>query len=193
MLVSQEIADLGLLPLGVDVDGLDIGQLHVLHFVFLSFGVQDLGRIRPVEFGHAVDFLGGRLDLGLGQLLVWKQAVQELVSSRDTFHRLGLLALHRHVFLCLCLKNQLTLFQGRSVALALALLLWLLDEPEFLQLCLQLGIFLLLVWEPWHDDVEDVLSRLKFSRLQGRIVEQRLLVQIELSTRPDQALLLDSA
>ena len=73
----QPVADLGLLPLWVDVESIDVLEFHILDLILVSLSVEDVGGILPVVVGHAVDFDSLRHDLALGQNLIGEHAVEE--------------------------------------------------------------------------------------------------------------------
>jgi hypothetical protein len=69
--------------------------------------------------------------------------------------------------------------EGKSLLLGFGLLLWLysgFSKTELFHFNLELLLLFVEVWNPWHDDVENVLMFLQFARLQDRIVQHRFRV-----------------
>ena len=160
---KQAIADVALAPLRIDVDALHVRDRFKLRLWWPARHTH-LNRVFPVEEFDARD-----LD----------EAAVDVVAALGKRPR-DLLVLHRHIFgRLLALVHEA---QGGLLLLGL-LLRSIADKAELAAL---LELLLCLVRKPRHDDLEDVFGGVEFSWLQNRVIQQRLVVQEEISALFDQ-------
>lgn len=158
LIESEEVADFTLLPLGVDVDGLDPLDADGLHLKFIFGGIEHLFIVSPLEVFYLSYFQRFRIDLSLGldlgTLAPSIAMVRGWIILRRFFHTLRTLQfLLTHVefalfHLQLLLVNWIGTHKGiadAQVSLHELLALFVIDQAKLVHL-LKLSLSLLLVF-----------------------------------------------